>query len=270
MGESGGILLDLSFGFVDETDATVWSVLADAFNHANRVVRNIDRHNALFVDGVSDLARRAVDRIGMLPGDQENNRTRELRATLVILLGTVVCDQETVSRAAQFSSHQDVTLAAAALAVVAHHGHREEFTAIRETARLALDPQTKQRNQNVLADFQHEELIDELLADIINGEIRSQDGPYLIRRALANQSVGWRVWQFVTTNWDDLMQLFPHNSVARMLEGIVWLDRVDQANKVTSFLAEHPVPQGERPIKQHLERQRIHADFRLRTEQLLN
>ncbi len=264
-----GEFLELSFGFIDEADATVWSALAHAFNHTNRVVRDIDRHNALFVDGVSDLAHRAVDRIGMLPGDQEDNRTRELRATLVTLLGTVVCDQEMVSRAAQLSSHQDATLASAALSVIAHHGHREEFQAISETARLALDPQTKQRNQNVLADFQHEELIDELLADVINGAIRSQDGPYLIRRALANQSVGWRVWQFVTANWDDLLQLFPHNSVARMLEGIIWLDRVDQANEVSSFLAQHPVPQGERPIKQHLERQQIHTNFRTRTEQLL-
>ena len=98
-------------------------------------------------------------------------------------------------------------------------------------------------------------------------EVRTQDGPYLIRRALTNQEVGGHVWAFVASQWDLLTERFPSNSVARMLEGIVMLDTSEHVAAVADFLAAHPVPQGAKQVAQHLERQRINAAFRSRVQQ---
>ena len=92
--------------------------------------------------------------------------------------------------------------------------------------------------------------------------MRTQDGPYVIRRALTNRRAGAAVWAFVAAEWDELTDRFPSNSVARMLEGITALDRTSLVETVAPFLADHPVPQGEKQVAQHLERQRINAALR--------
>ena len=96
------------------------------------------------------------------------------------------------------------------------------------------------------------------------GEVRSQDGPYLIRRALANRYAGTYVWAFVTETWDELNEIFPTNSIARMLEGVVALDDPDRAHSATAFLNEHPVPQAETQIAQHLEKLHVNVALRAR------
>ncbi|NDH23803.1 MAG: hypothetical protein EBY49_07610, partial [Actinobacteria bacterium] len=120
------------------------------------------------------------------------------------------------------------------------------------------------RNQRALAGFRSVELIERLLADITDGTVRTQDAPYLIARALGGRTVARRVWDFVATNWNDLDERFPSNSIPRMLSGITALDEPDLVDAVASFLTEHPIPQAGKQVDQHLERQRINAAFRVR------
>ena len=259
-----------ALGFVDEDDLTVWQALAGALGHLKRLVDDEPAHagpDERFNDRVSTLANLALDRIGLQPGDGDDDRGRELRATLVVLLGTVADDPEMIAASPQLRHHRDATLATAALTVVAHHGTRADFDEIRAASKQARDPQNEQRNLRALTDFRDTALMDELLEAVVTGEIRSQDGPYLIRRALINRNTGGHVWAFVASHWDQLTDKFPSNSVARMLEGIVMLDTAEQVAAVSDFLATHPVRQGAKQIAQHLERQRINAAFRTRVQQ---
>ena len=43
-----------------------------------------------------------------------------------------------------------------------------------------------------------------------------------------------------------------------MLEGIAWLVDDASVQSVPAHMAAHPIPEGERVIAQHLERQRVH------------
>jgi hypothetical protein len=43
-----------------------------------------------------------------------------------------------------------------------------------------------------------------------------------------------------------------------MLDGITWLIDDASVRSVPEHLAAHPIPEGERVIAQHLERQRVH------------
>ncbi len=99
--------------------------------------------------------------------------------------------------------------------------------------------------------------------------MRTQDAPYLIARALGGRTVARRVWDFVTTNWADLDERFPSNSIPRMLSGVTALDEPDLVEAVASFLDDHPIPQAGKQVDQHLERQRINAAFRAREAERL-
>ena len=259
--------LATALGFVDEDDLTVWQALAGALGHLKRLTGDEPAQVSEFDRRVGALANLALDRIGLLPGDSDDDRVRELRATLVVLLGTVADDPGIIAASPELRRHHDATLATAALTVVAHHGTRTDFDEIRAASKQAPDPQTEQRNLRALADFRDATLTDELLEAIVSGETRTQDGPYLIRRALINPYVGSHVWAFVASHWDRLTAGFPSNSVARMLEGIVMLDTAEQVAAVAGLLAANPVPQGAKQVAQHLERQRINAAFRARVQQ---
>lgn len=259
--------VETALRFVDENDPAVWQALAGSFGTLRRFVDGDPDNTSRYTRDVGDLARDALDRIGLQPTGADDDRVRELRATLVSLLGTVADDPRIITASPDLRRHSDATLAAAALAVVAHHGGRAEFNEIRAASQEATDPQTEQRNLRALADFRDAALMDELLEAIVSRAVRTQDGPYLIRRALANQTVGGHVWAFVASHWDLLTARFPSNSVARMLEGIVMLDTSDQVASVSEFLADHPVPQGSRQVAQHLERQHINSAFRSRVQQ---
>ena len=95
--------------------------------------------------------------------------------------------------------------------------------------------------------------------------MRTQDGPYLIRRALANRRCGPQAWNFLAGHWDRLLAIFPTNySLARMLEGVTALDRAELAARVHDFMAAHPLPQGAKQVAQHLERLDINVALRAR------
>ena len=135
---------------------------------------------------------------------------------------------------------------------------------MRNAWQTATDPVAEVRNLRALAGFRSTELIDRLLADIADGSVRTQDAPYVLARAMHNRTVGPHVWTFVRTNWDDLNERFPSNSITRMLEGITSLDADELVVEVDAFLAEHPVPQAGKQVEQHQERQRINAALRRR------
>ena len=59
-----------------------------------------------------------------------------------------------------------------------------------------------------------------LLAMSITDEVRTQNAPMLLRRALTNRRNGELAWLFVADHWDTINERFPSNSIARLLEGV--------------------------------------------------
>jgi puromycin-sensitive aminopeptidase len=103
----------------------------------------------------------------------------------------------------------------------------------------------------------------------IDGTVRSQNAPYLLRRAMANRTEGQRAWAFVSTHWDTINDLFPSNSIARMVEGVRYLDHPADATLVFAFFETHEVPQGDRIVAQHLERLEVNVALRDRASERL-
>ena len=250
-------------GFTAERDLTVWQAIAGAVSHLRRLVEGDAAGR--FCELVTVASQAAATAVGMdPPPGGEDDRTAELRATLMRLRGVVADHGDTVAACRARLDHPDPTLAAAALEVVAAHGDGDDFERIRGRFETAADPQSEQRHLGALADFSDAGLVRSILAETLGGAVRSQDGPYLVRRALANRHVGGDVWDFVTSRWDEITATFPANSLSRMLAGVAALDRPDLAARVHAFVAAHPIPQGAKQVAQHLERLDINVALRTR------
>jgi len=251
-------------GFVDERDLTVWQAIATTLAQVRRLLETeaAQRFCELVVAASGDAA---AD-VGLdPPGGGEDDRTSELRATLIMLRGAVADHTTTIEACHQRLDHPDPTLAAAALSVVAAHGDAEDFAWVRRRFETASDPQTEQRHLAALADFRDAKLVRTILEGTLDGSVRTQDGPYLVRRALLNRVCGSEAWDFLSGHWDRLLDIFPTNySLARMLEGVTALDRAELAVRVHAFMAEHPLPQGAKQVAQHLERLDINVALRAR------
>ena len=254
--------LTLCRHFAGENDLNVWQALSTGLHGLDRLVD--DRTRPALQAAVRELAEPALEAVGFEPGAGDDDRTRELRATLVRVLGTVGGSHSVIAAAAESLDNADASLAAAALTVVSHNGGEQEFDDIRARWQGADDPQGEVRNLRALANLPSVELVDRLLGDIGDGSVRTQDAPYVLARAMHNRFVDRYVWAYVRDNWDDLDSRFPSNSIPRMLSGITALDEPDLVEDVASFLADHPIPQAGKQVEQHLERQAINARLRAR------
>jgi len=254
--------------FAGEDDLNVWQAISTGLHGLDRLVDDDTRPT--FQAAVRELAEPILARIGPEPATDDSDRTRELRATLVRVLGTVGGSPTVIAAAAEALDHNDASLAAAALAVVSHNGGEDDYDIVHDRWRSADDPQSEVRNLRALAHFPSVELVDRLLTEIGDGSVRTQDAPYVLARAMHNRFVDRYVWAYVRDNWADLDSRFPSNSIPRMLSGITALDQPDLVNEVADFLADHPIPQAGKQVEQHLERQAINARLRDREHEQFN
>ncbi len=262
--------LDLVLGWLpSEGDLIVWQAVESPLAHLRRLLDGeaATRFGELLA-AASHPAARAVGPEPPADGG-EDDLTSELRALLLRLRGATAADPATIAACRARLDHPDATLAAAALTVSCVHGGAGDFARVRQRYEAATDPQTEQRHLAALADFGDAGLVLSALAGTLDGTVRAQDGPYLLRRALGNHRCGAAAWDFLTGNWSELAAAFPTNSLARMLGGIVSLDTPQQAAEVHRFVSAHPVPQGAKQVAQHLERLDVNAAFRAREAERL-
>ncbi|MFV0316370.1 MAG: ERAP1-like C-terminal domain-containing protein, partial [Microthrixaceae bacterium] len=86
------------------------------------------------------------------------------------------------------------------------------------------------------------------------GEVRTQDGPYVLRRALTNPELGDVAWRFVSDNFGAMTDRFPSSALPRMLDGIRGFTDRSLAGEVEGFLGSNPLEVGARQVAQHIER----------------
>jgi puromycin-sensitive aminopeptidase len=241
----------------------VWQRLSGAFNALDRVVdaRARPRLQAM----VRALAAPALHRMGWVPAGSETEVERQRRAVLFELLGTIGADGDVRTRARAlhetYLKDPDLTapeLVAAAVTVIADSGTPDEFHAFQERWREPSDPQEQMRYLYALGRFHDDECFREML-EFSLAEVRTQNAPFLLARAMTNRTHGPVAWQFVRQHWSEIIEKFPASTIVRMAEGIKWLTSV--APDIEAFFAEHEVPQSQKTMAQHLERLRINLAF---------
>lgn len=251
--------LEFIEGFSDETDLSVWQRIVGTLTALERLVDGAAQDK--LQERIRHLVTPALERLGFDVSDSDSDRQRELRGLLLETLGTLGAHDETQVRAREiYRRHHDSpgtvdpNLVSAATAVIAASGSTAEFDEFIERFKDAATPQEQLRFLSALADFKDPELVERILAMSITDDVRTQNAPYLLRRALTNRDGGPIAWSFICREWNQINDRFPSNSIVRMLEGIRALSSPDVAPLVTEFFETHEVPQGDKQLAQHLER----------------
>ena len=256
------VYLALVRAFRDEPDRNMWTVILGSLHYLHRLLAPAQRPR------LQALARGLLSplmmRLGWAPTPQEHELVSQLRGDLIGALGTLAEDpalqSEARRRYAQYEENPkaiDRNVVPALVATVAYTGGHSEYEAFRARYKSAKTPQEEQRYLFALAGFRAPELLEKTLAMTLNGEARTQDGPYLMRALLLNTEGRERAWEFMKEHWDAMVVQYPDNAIVRMCEGITGLVTPALEADVQAFFAAHPVKQGKKTLEQHLEKLRI-------------
>jgi puromycin-sensitive aminopeptidase len=262
--------LDLTARFREERDRGVWSVLTGSLSTLNRVVEPADR--ARLEALVRDRAAPAFAALGWTPRAGEDELTRQLRGDLARALGVLGNEPAVQARAADvYAAHLadaaavDPNVLPAVIAVLAHAGDARRYEEFLRAFRSAATPQEEQRYLYALAGFRVPELARQTLERTVNGEIRTQDAPFVVRGMLMSVDAREVAWDFVKHRWDAMEGLYPKHAMRRLAEGVTGLATPELEADVRRFFAEKNPQFGGKTLAQYLEQ--LHVAVIMRTRE---
>lgn len=267
--------VELASRFEGETTYGVWQALAIGLRGVRRLLPDDGAAVDSFASIVRDLAGPALAHLGD-PVDGESDLTARARGLLLGMLAIQGNDSAARARAgelyAAWSSDPtsvDAELAAAATGVVAATGDARTYDRFVEVYRSAATPQTQLRHLYLLAEFDDPDLMARTCEFALGAEVKTQNGPFLLRLCIANRRHGAQAWEFVQRNWTAANERFPRNTISRMIDTVRTLDRPEHVAGARAFFAEHPIEQAARTLDQILERQAVNARVREQNEDAL-
>jgi puromycin-sensitive aminopeptidase len=212
-----------------------------------------------------------MSRLGWEPAPGESDLVRELRGELLRTMGTLGNDlrvqREARERYAAGAGMNalDASVLSAVIAIVAYTGGTTEYDEFCARFKAARTPQEEQRYLRALAGFRPPELIRRTLDASLNGEVRMQDAPFLVRDLLLGIHSRELAWAFVKEHWEEMERLYPSQSgLRRLCEGITGLATATLEADVRSFFARRVVSFGGKTLDQYLEQLRVAVVFRER------
>ncbi len=261
--------LRLTAQFKNERDKNVWAVLLDSFSFLNRIISPDDRPT---LEGfVRGCVKPAVDDLGWEAKPGESDLVRQLRGDLVGALGKLGNDAATQQEAAErYQRYRkdpatvDVNVVPALVAILAHTGNEARYEEFSERYRTAATPQEERRYLFSLAAFRIPTVAKRTLERTINGEIRTQDAPFIVGALMTNVYSRDVAWEFVKAHWDQMDKLFPKQGLRRMCGGIVGLATPELEQDVREFFSSRKIDLGGKTLEQYLEQLRVAVSFRER------
>jgi len=265
--------LDLTARFGEETDRNVWAALTGSFAYINRIIAPELR------PGLEALVRHrlaaAAERVGWEARPDESELERQLRGDLLRALGTLGNDPATQERAralyARYRGDEvaDPNVLPALIAIVAAAGGEAEYAEFRERFKRARTPQEEQRYLYALAGFRPPDLLRQTLAHTIDGEVRSQDAPFLMRALLGSVHARELAWEFLKEHWEVMARQYPGSAYRRMYEGITTLVSPEWERDVRAFLDSRGIVLGGKTLEQYIEQLRVAVGFQSREAEAL-
>jgi len=226
---------------------------------------------------VRDRAAPAFTALGWTPRPGEDELTRQLRGDLVRALGIVGNDPGVQARAAEVyrayladPTAVDPNVLPAVIAVLAHAGDAARYDDFLKRFRAAATPQEEQRYLYALAGFRDPALARQTLERAINGEIRTQDAPFVVRGMLMSVDVRELAWEFVKSHWDTMDRLYPKHGMRRLAEGVTGLVTPALEADVRRFFDEKKPQFGGKVLQQYLEQLHVAVVAREREKAALS
>ncbi len=206
-----------------EHDRSVWDRMIQGFRSLDRLLDEEAR--VAYQAVVHDALVPALAGLTLSPQPEDDDLARQLRGDLIRAMGTTANDHEiqeeakrTLAEARRDPELVETSIAAAATDVVASIGDEADFEDFLETYRTSENPQEQLRFLYATADFADPALHHRVYAMIQNGEVRSQNAHFWLRRSLGHPVVGRQTWGFIRDHWDELVELLASSAIVRMIE----------------------------------------------------
>ena len=254
--------LNLIEAMSGENDRSVWQRLIGGLRQLDRLVDGEAQER--LQDIAHDVLAPPLANLGLGPRDDDDDRSRQLRGDLARALGTVANDPEiqdeakrTVAVGQRNPELVDAALMVAAVQIVASVGDEVDFDNYVQAWKSAKTPQEEIRYLYALGEFTLPDLARQVHQLILDGQVRSQNAPFLLALSLSNRHLGQLTWDFIVEHWGDLTDLFASSSIVRMLSGITALTTPEQAEATEAFFEANPISTGAKTLSQLLEKQRV-------------
>ncbi len=263
--------LDFVADFSSERELAVWQAIAIGLRGVARIIP--DSHQARLRERVRAMVAPAVADVGWDSLETDDDLRAKLRGLLVTLLAVNAGDSDARERCrtifeSSLTDDGDVhpEMAAAATNVLAATGAATDHRRLRDLFRTARTPQEQLRYLYAMADFDDADLVAETCRFALSGEVKSQNAPFVLARAMQNRINGRIAWDFVRDNWTHANDTFPVNTIIRMVQPLTTLNTVEIGEQARAFFVDHPIAQSAKTLEQVLERQQVNIALRHREE----
>jgi len=95
----------------------------------------------------------------------------------------------------------------------------------------------------------------------MDGEVRSQDAPFLMRALLGSVHGRELAWEFLREHWETMARVYPGSAYRRMYEGITALVSPHWESEVQEFFRSRGIVLGGKTLEQYLEQLRVAVRF---------
>jgi len=211
----------------------------------------------------------ALVALGLEPARDEAHETRLRRAALLEIVAGIAGEPRAIEQAAALGRRYlasrgsvDSNLADAVVGLAARVGDAALQRGFVAAMRGAQTPQEQRRFLLALGAFREPRLVERSLALTLGSAVPTQDVVALLARLLANPAAREATFDFVRSRWPRLRRRMPPLLAGRLIESTWQLLTPMRRRDVARFFAAHPLPAGERALRQALERFDWYAGFR--------
>ncbi len=246
--------LDLAHAFhADKTPSLIASINGDLNTIYSRITAT-DEERAALSKWVREQFAPALKAVGD-PAAGDTAEKRELRASLLSLVGGIGRDPEAIAEARAVTERSlanpeeaDPTLFVSALTIAARNGDSDLFDRLEAASESAPNPQQRASALHALALFRDPKLEQRALDYVISGKVRNQDSASLIAQELGSVYTRELAWKYIQENWEKVSAQFTTFSGAYVVGATGNFCTADDLNEVTSFFAAHKVAASERTL----------------------
>jgi puromycin-sensitive aminopeptidase len=254
--------------FKDDEDKNVWSVLVGALQYCERAFSSDQNAGNRLKALTLEILSPTYKRLGWEAKAGESELTKQLRGLAIAALGTTGGDNSIISEAAaRYDRHIGGTailapdVLSAVVTVLASNGDKKRFEQFENLFKNGTSPQEQERYMHSLAMFQDSALLGQTLAKTLNGEVKGQNAPYLVRNIMLNPHGRKVGWTFVRDNWEQINKTFPSLIMTRLVEGVTGLLDAELAKEVFAFFENYEFAGGQKTVNQHLEKLQVGLAF---------
>jgi puromycin-sensitive aminopeptidase len=261
--------LDLTTYYKDESDPNVTSVICDQFNEMDLMIDSNARMP--FAAFVCDRLAHAKTQFGWSSTEDRSDLVKRERARVLLTLGTIGQDKETIDQARklanEYFTHEDAAaveseLYEPMLKIVAYNGNHQDYAKIKSLWQRSKTPERKQSTLMALALFQDPVLIEKTLKMCLTSTIERQDAPLVMAAIMEGRAGRGLAWEFFRKHIIRIAWRFPEHLMLNLVMAMNALGEQKQADEVRAFFKKHPVPSQARGINKIIEAIEIRVEFR--------